>query len=132
MADYATVADVTSRWRPLTAAETTVAGALLADASAILRARVPRLDDRVDDDTLDAALPRSVCVQMVLRVLRNPDGLISEQIDDYGIRRADSAAGSLHVTSDELALLTEAPGSGAAFTIAPAYTPGWGSAEDWS
>lgn len=130
MADYATTADVAARWRPLSAAESTVAAALLADASAILRARAPSIDDRLTEATLDPALPRSVAVQMVLRVLRNPDGLVSEQIDDYGIRRADSAAGSLTVTDDELALLTEAPGSGAAFTVYPAYTPGWGSTDD--
>lgn len=124
MADFATVADVAARWRPLSASEQLVAAALLGDASAVMRARVPSLDDRVDDDTLDVALPRSVCVQMVLRVLRNPDGLVSEQIDDYGIRRSESAAGSLHITDDELALLTESPGSGGAFTAYPAYTPG--------
>ena len=133
MADFASTADVAARWRPLSAAETTVATALITDASAVLRARVPTIDARVTAGDLPVALPRSVCVQMVLRVLRNPDGLVSEQIDDYGIRRADSATGTLYVTDDELSLLTEAPGSGAAFTAYPAYTPGWGpTSDDWT
>lgn len=134
MADLATTADVAARWRPLTAEETTVATALLTDASAVLRARVATLDERVASGDLPAALVVAVCSQMVLRVLRNRDGLVTEQIDDYGYRRADGAAdGRLYVTRDELDLLTEAASSGVAFTIAPGYVPGWTSPDlDWS
>lgn len=133
MTDFATPSDVAARWRPLSAAEVTVATALLGDASAMMRARVATLDDRIGDGDLDATLATAVCVQMVLRVLRNPDGLVSEQIDDYGVRRTDTAAdGSLRITREELDLLTESASSGVAFTVYPGWQPGWGASEDWS
>lgn len=120
MTGYATVADVADRWRPLTDAQTVVAAALLGDAAALLRARVAGLDDRLDDGTLDPDLVRQVTCAMVLRVLRNPDGKASEQVDDYAWRRADTAAdGRLTVTDEELDLLRPAPDAAGAFTITP-------------
>ena len=44
---------------------------------------------------------------MVLRILRNPEGKQSEQIDDYKYTRGEAtASGLLHLTADELAGIT--------------------------
>ncbi len=100
------VSDLEARWRPLTAAETGVAQALLDDAWMILLTRADAIEARITDGTLPAELVRAVESAMVLRVLRNPDGKVSETIDDYTYRRADPvSAGALYVSADELALL---------------------------
>lgn len=125
MANPVVVTDLEARWRPLSASEQTVAQALLDDAWAIVLSNVSDVEDRLaaDPPTLDVALVRAVVSAMVLRVLRNPDGKNSEQIDDYKFTRDDSrATGALYVTADELGLLT--PGSAiGAFTIRPSYVP---------
>jgi len=107
MANPATVADITARWRTLTTQETTNATALLADAWALLLARRPTLEADITAGTVTTANVVRVVVAVVLRVLRNPDGKLEESIDDYSYRR-DSATstGGLYVTSDELADLT--------------------------
>lgn len=106
---FATVADVEDRWRPLSDTEATVAGTWLADASDLLRARVPTVDARIADASLSLAFVAAVVARAVLRVLRNPDGKISESIDDYTYRRADAVAdGSLYIAAEDLALLRPA------------------------
>lgn len=125
MADLATVADVESRWRPLTAEQLPVALALLGDASRVLRARQPDLDTRIAAGTLDGQLVAGVVARAVLRVLRNPDGKVQESIDDYAFRRADAVAdGLLYVDPGDLALVGD-DSPGAAFGITPAGEPGY-------
>lgn len=111
MANPTTITDLEDRWRPLTAQETTNATALLADAWAILLMRRPNLEADITAGTVTEANVVRVVSAMVLRVLRNPDGLLEESLDDYRYRR-DSAlsAGALYVSSDELADIT--PGRG--------------------
>jgi hypothetical protein len=107
MANPATVADIEARWRPLTAQETTNATALLADAWALLLARRPSLEADITAGTVTAANVIRVEVAMILRVMRNPDGKVSERIDDYSYTRdAAVATGGLYVADDELADLT--------------------------
>jgi hypothetical protein len=108
MANPATIPDLEDRWRPLsTDQETANATALLADAWAMLLMRRPTLEADITAATVTTANVVRVVCAMVLRVLRNPDGLLEESLDDYRYRR-DSAisAGALYVSSDELADLT--------------------------
>ena len=126
MANPAQISDLEARWRPLTAAETTVAEALLEDAWQILLARVPLLQSRLDAATLDPALVVAVESAMVLRVLRNPDGKRQESIDDYSWTRDNAvSAGLLYATDDEVALLSPSGASTNAFTITPYGEPGY-------
>jgi hypothetical protein len=105
MANPATTADLAARWRPLTAAETTVGTTLLADAYGMLVRRVPNLDARVtaNADGFAAVVVR-VLATAVLRVMKNPDGKRSESIDDYTWQRDQAiSAGVLYFTDDEMA-----------------------------
>jgi hypothetical protein len=109
----ATTADLADRLgRDLTATEARQAVPLLDDATAIILDRFPQY--------LEAPTQAStaVCSAMVLRVLRNPDGKRSEQIDDYSYT-IDSArsAGELYLTAAELDTLR--PIRTAAFSIVP-------------
>lgn len=120
MTAFATAADVVGRWRPLTAAEEAQAEVLLDDASDLIRFRVPDVDARIAAGDLPATIAKQVAVAMVKRVMKNPNGLISEQIDDYSYRRADGGPnGELELTDDEESMLSGQPVG--AFTIrAPA------------
>lgn len=109
----ATVADLADRLgRDLTAAEERQAQPLLDDATAIITDRFPRYA------TTPTQASTAVCAAMVLRVLRNPDGKRSEQIDDYSYT-IDSArsAGELYLTAHEIDTLTSVRTS--AFSIVP-------------
>jgi hypothetical protein len=70
---FATVADLESRWRPLSSQEAAQAEVLLADASAILRAQCPTIDQRITDGTLDPELPEMVTCSMVKRAMMAAD-----------------------------------------------------------
>lgn len=95
--------------RTLTDPERVATQVWLDRATAEVRRRVKTVDDRIADGTLDSTLVAGVVVDMVLRVLRNPDGKVSESIDDYTFRRADSlAAGALYMTDGEMSLLSPA------------------------
>lgn len=116
----ATVNDLKDRsLRPLTEPEQSAGGVLLEDAWSILVAQRPTLPDRAATDAAYAALVVQVQCTMVLRVLRNPDGKLEEQIDDYRWRRdAAVSSGALYVTDAELALLGSGDGvSGGAWSI---------------
>jgi hypothetical protein len=116
--------DIEARWRPLTSDETTVATTLLADAEALLDNALPGLAAAVDDETVSLTIVTAVIVAMVVRVLRNPDGVKSETIGDYSYVRDSSDSGLLLLESD-LSPLTTALGalSGGGFTIRPYYEP---------
>lgn len=122
MANPAHVYDVEARWRPLTAQETINTQAYLDDAWVILRRRIYTLEAAVltDRDLADDVV--RIETQMVLRVLRNPDGKSEEAIDDYRYKRDNSiAAGALYVSDAELEEL--APIKSAAFSIRQVAVP---------
>ena len=131
MAGPATILDLKARsFRPLSEQEETVGGILLGDAWELITSQIPRVEGRSTTDAKFAALVKQVQCAMVLRVIKNPDGLLSEQIDDYQYRR-DSAisAGALYLSDDERALLGAGDGeSDGAWTIrsrARGRGPGW-------
>lgn len=104
MPPLATVPDVESRWRPLTTDEAIVAATRIDDASAEVRTAVPSVDQKIDDDEVGtyAQLVTRVVVDMVLRVLKNPDGYNREQDGDYGYGLAAGAAsGTLELLPSE-------------------------------
>jgi hypothetical protein len=117
MTALATLADLADRLgRDLTAAETRQGGALLDDATAIITDRFPRYA------TTPTAASTAVCAAMVARVIRNPNGLRSEQIDDYSYT-IDTArsAGELYLTDSEIDTLR--PVRTSAFSIVPVMPP---------
>jgi hypothetical protein len=124
---YATPDDVAARLgRPLTPEQIIQVQAWLDDIEAEIRSKVPNLDVLAADPDYLALLIRVECAA-VLRVVRNPDGKMTERIDDYSWTRDQStASGSLFLTDDEWGLLTP-ESSTEAFTIRPygavAYSP---------
>lgn len=127
VASLADVTDVSTVYGELSALQSAQVTAWLARLSAMVRLRFPTIDARVTASTDLGVLMRGVLVDAVLRVLRNPDGKVSESIDDYTYRRSDTVAdGSLYLTDAEWALLEPvtpgaSPASGA-FTIRPGGT----------
>lgn len=116
MANPAVIGDVIARWRPLSTNETTVGTTLLGDAYGMLQrrflAREADLDELLtaDADGFVYAVKR-VLANAVIRVLKNPDAKLEEQIDDYKYKRAEILRdGLLYFTDDELDELL--PGSG--------------------
>lgn len=103
MASFAEPSDVAAAWRPLTAAEETVATTRLAEASNKLRVAVPTIDADIIGNPLKTELAKTAVVNAVIRVMSNPDALLSEKIDDYEFRR-DSAvsAGLLYIDPRDL------------------------------
>lgn len=133
----ATIDDLIARsFRPLSEQEQAVGSVLLEDAWGLILKHRPHVAEKVSDPAFKALVIQVQCA-MVLRVIRNPDGLLSEQIDDYTYRR-DSAvsAGALYLSDAELALLGSAEsGSDGAWTIntrPPGRGPGyWASTDLW-
>jgi hypothetical protein len=76
MYEYATVAELEARWRPLTPVEQTKAAILLDDASAKIRTTIKGIDARLDaDDDLRRNATRIVCA-MVQRAMDAPDDAV--------------------------------------------------------
>lgn len=137
MASPATITDLKERsFRPLTEQEEQVGAVMLDDAWELILTHRPHVADRISGPSFRNLVIQIQCA-MVLRVIKNPEGYISEQIDDYQYRR-DSAVstGALYVSDAELALLGNAPGtSDGAWTINTFPTgrgPGyWASTDTW-
>lgn len=125
MANPVTLEDVIARWRPLSFDESVNAEAFLADAWALATLKIPELDARVTAETIDLSLVRMVICAAVLRVLKNPDGKQTEQLEDYRYTMAEGAAsGTLFLTDEELLVLRPAsPSPSGAFTIRPYGQP---------
>lgn len=121
---YASASDVAvSLGRSLTADETTQATALLTRAELLITRRITDLATRI---VADAALEDVVVLvesDAVARVLRNPDGVYQERIDDYSFTRDRAlSAGTLYISDDEWDMLLTTPGTSIAseaFTIRP-------------
>lgn len=68
--------------RTLTDAEAVAAEELIEEASARLRIKVPSIDARLASGQLDPVIPRGIVRRMVIDILINPDGFLSEQVED--------------------------------------------------
>lgn len=106
----AAIGDVQAQYGTLSLDEATLAKYLLRAASKMIRQRVPNLDLLVANKRLDPDVVALAPASMVLRVLRNPDGLKSETTGPFS-RTFDTsaAAGLLVVTADDLAHVTPGP-----------------------
>jgi hypothetical protein len=111
VAALATPADLADRLgRDLTVAEERQAPVLLNDATAVIVDRFPRYA------VTPTPVSTKVCCAMVLRVLRNPNGLRQESIDDYSYTVDSSrSAGEIYLTEAEVDELR--PPRTTAFTI---------------
>lgn len=120
MTAFASPDDIAERWRPLTVDEQITASTLLDRVSSLIRVRLPMIDGRVAADPNLAVLVRGVAVDAVLRVLRNPDGLVQESVGGYSYSRAAGTnSGDLYISDGEWATLQPAARASAAFTVHP-------------
>ena len=133
---YAVIADVSTRLgRPIIdALEVAQVNAWLGDIEGQILARIPNLAELIAAGDPTIANVVSVEANAVIRKIKNPNGYVSEGVDDYNYRLNENARkGELFLTDDEWDLLTPT-GSSAAFTIRPYGEPGYATRPDldWS
>ena len=119
---WATPEDVIDRWvGPGTPADEDLIQKWLDDASVIIRAEVPDIDERLDDPDTPPDMATVVFVQtrMVMRCLQNPRGVRQEGVGPYNTTYAGDRPGTPWLTTEELALLLGEPARGRqrAFTV---------------
>lgn len=77
--------------------------ALIGKAELRLLARVPTIPARILDGTLDTDLVRGAVEDIVLRVIRNPNGYSSEQAGEFSYRIDRAvASGRIEITPDDV------------------------------
>mgnify|MGYP001946981520 FL=1 len=115
---YATPEDVEARLgRPLEEWERTVVAQRLEDAELILRSRIPDLDERIADGRISEDAVVMVESEMVMRLVRNPEGYISETDGNYSYQLSQEvSSGRLFVLPHEWNLLGI---RGGIYTITP-------------
>lgn len=102
----AVVSDVRSQFGPMSDVQTGLASTLLRAASKLVRSRYPYIDKQVSDGVLDGEIPVLAVVNMVLRVMRNPDGLRAQTTGPFSkTYDAGQAAGLLYIDDTETAML---------------------------
>lgn len=108
-APFATPDDVAVRWRPLNADEVSTAYALSLDASMLIRARFPGIDDQVTAGTVDPDVLTTVVAGMVKRAMVAPaDGITqeSEGLGPYSRGRSyANPLGNVFLTKADLTLI---------------------------
>lgn len=115
---YATSADVEARLgRTLDSSESQIVTARLGDAELIIKSRIPDLSTKITDGKIIQAAVVMVEADMVLRLVKNPDGFAQETDGNYSYTlHSDIASGRLSVLPHEWALLGI---RGGVYTIAP-------------
>lgn len=103
---YASVSDVTVRLaRAVTAEEALLISTRLEDVERMIKRRVTDLDDLIGD-TVDLADVTQVEADAVLRLVRNPEGYLSESDGNYTyMLRSDLASGRLEILPEEWEVL---------------------------
>lgn len=123
---YATASDVTMRWAKTPDTETAaLIDVRLDDVERMLKKRIPDLDDQITAGEVDEADVIQVEADVVLRLVRNPDGYSSETDGTYGYTFSrEMAFGRLEITPEDWATLGVVSGVGAelvpTFSDAPA------------
>lgn len=118
---YATISDVSTRLgRPIAdPLEVAQVEAWIADIEALILARVPGLPAAILAGKPTFATVTYLVSNAVIRKIKNPDGKVSEGIDDYNYRlNENSRKGELFLTDEEWDLLTPDSPDGA-WTITP-------------
>lgn len=123
---YAAWTDVERRFsRDLTTREQIQVTEWLDDVESSILTRIPNLAQLIADGTLQQRTVVKIEAQVVLRKLDNPQGKLTERIDDYSwTRDSSTATGQLELNDCEWDELTPATATDA-FTIRPHYEPGW-------
>lgn len=100
---YAEAADVQAvLGRTLTAEETALVERRLAQVERKILRRIPDLADQIAAEEIDQADVVDIEAEAVLRVIRNPEGLYSEQEGSYGYQLSREATdNSLRITAEE-------------------------------
>lgn len=122
MADaFAADTDVAELYGEIDTEDISKVGALLRRASTMIRAQAYQVDVRIAEDLLDLQTVKDVCVDMVIRVLRNQEGVKQETVGPIAtVYDPTVAAGRLFLTPDELFLLQ--PPSAARATVGTIHT----------
>ena len=104
---YASASDVTARWaRTPTDEEQTLIEVRLEDAERLIKRRIPDLDDKVTDGSVLEDDVIQVEAEAVLRLVRNPEGYLSETDGNYTyMLRSDIATGRLEILAEEWEIL---------------------------
>lgn len=118
MTTYATANDVADRLgRDLDTSEARIVAARLNDVELMIKARIPDLATRVTAGAPTAATVAMVEADVVLRLLRNPEGIVGETDGNYSYQlNWANVTGRLMITDEEWALLGIRQ---SVFTIAP-------------
>jgi len=105
--DFAALADVEEMLGTLEGYENDFVSGLIRRASAMVRSQVASADIRIANGTLDRQTVADVVTDMVIRVLRNPEGIKQETIGPTAtVYDPLVAAGRLFLDPDELFILT--------------------------
>jgi len=126
---FANITDVGVRLgRPITDAhEIAQVNAWLGDVEGLILARIPNLLELVAAGFPLAANVIKIESDAVIRKIKNPDGKVSEGVDDYNYRLNENARkGEIFLTDDEWAQLMPVSTSGA-FSTRPGFEPDRGS-----
>lgn len=121
---YATATDIADRLgRELDETEARIVSARLADAELLITSRIPDLAAQVTAGTIDPAAVTMVEADAVLRLIRNPEGYVTETDGNYSYQIDQRVAtGRLVILDDEWALLGV---RASVFTMAPKlHVPG--------
>lgn len=108
---YAKAVDVQTIYgKSLTTEETTLVERRLEQVERKILRRIPDLDDQITAGTIDQDDVVDIEAEAVLRVIRNPEGLFSEQDGSYGYQLSREAAdNSLRITAEEWERLSIKP-----------------------
>lgn len=103
---HAAAVDVAVRWgKAIDTLESTTVALIetrLGDAERMIKRRIPDLDAKITAATLDVEDVKQVEADMVLRLVRNPEGYLSETDGNYTYMLQQSlSAGKLTVEPDE-------------------------------
>ena len=128
MTRWTTFEDITDRWIGSGMPDDEdLVNALILDAEAVILSQYPRIQERIDAETLSEDLVTMVTARMVTRVLRNPENLSywQQTTGPFGQGRTFGKAIDIWLTSDERSLLAPSTrGKAFSFNSAPdIYNP---------
>lgn len=121
---HATFADVEARYPEVDASLATQVETLLDDVEILILQRIPDLDAQITAGTISERMVVMVECNAVIRVLRNPDALVSETDGNYSyMRSAAHASGMLEILTDEWDLLGQNSGFFMITPVLPTWYP---------
>lgn len=116
---FATPEDVAELWRPLSTQEQAVATARLLLVSALIRARVRTVDERIASGALDPEVVRIIAVDAVRRAMENPTEGVRSRTQTVGpfsesVTYTDAGQAGVWLPEADWALLLGGAGNTAA------------------